>query len=145
MSWVGSNFASCFCLSLVANKLSWNVWAVCVRWFVLNFVISVEEFQGGCILSSICDNMFSDKYNSRANPCNLFGMLQKTWNLFCETKLSLIFLGNTMLRCQKEGDMSSPQCPTGISDILISSKPNHWPSYKKKLEFTSTPLTRWKD
>ena len=25
----------------------------------------------------------------------------------------------------------SSQSPTGISDIMISSKPNHWPSYNK--------------
>ena len=112
----------------------WVSWAVCVLWCALNFVSSVEfltRISRRLFMSSICDNMFSDKYNSRANPCNLFWLLRKKWQISCETKLSLIFLGNTMLRCQKEGEMSS-QSPRGISHITISSKPNQWPSYQKK-------------
>ena len=113
ISWVGSNFAGCFCLSLVANKLSWNVWAVCVRWFVLNFVISVEEFQGGCILSSICDNMFSDKYNSRANPCNLFGMLQKTEQFFVKPNYLWYFLETQCWGVKRRGTCPLPSVPRG--------------------------------
>ena len=54
-------------------------------------------------MSSICDNMFSDKYNSRANPCNLFEMLQKTWQISCETKLFLIFFRKYYVEVSKGG------------------------------------------
>ena len=84
----------------------WVSWAVCVLWCALNFVSSVEfltRISRRLFMSSICDNMFSDKYNSRADPCNLFGMLQKTWQISCETKLFLIFFRKYYVEVSKGG------------------------------------------